>query len=426
MKAYLKIIVVSLLFSQLFLACDNDTEDYFEDSASERIQKAIDKNKAILKTAEDGWLLQYIPDRNQSYGGYNYVVKFSEQDSCVVWSELMDDFDAPSKSLYTIRANGGPMLSFYTYNETLMKDFATPSYQNYLAKGGDYEFIIMEQSNDTIKLKGNLSRNTMLLTKMKTPFREYLTKTKELSEAVERRNIKGIKINGRKVEFSKKNRVITFKQEDGTEQKNPYIYTDKGIHFFEPLNIDGVTFQDLTFDTSGIDDVFKNEAGTSEIILYSEPPIDFSKSVWGLYLDDAQKCSEAVTKVYNEVYKENIDAIANLTMELSNRVLLGIRSRSSMVGIEFFSYTSPAHTRGFKAVYETVFYGKKTNPNELYMDYKNNGDGIAALEHFFPLRDVIIDNAPYIVEDVEETPKKVVKLTSKKNPEIWFTLTKLL
>ncbi len=420
MKKYLKIIVALVLPYFLF-SCNNEMEEYFEDSASQRMEKAIDKYQTVLKGSQHGWLLQYLPDKKQSYGAYNYVIKFKENDECVVWSELMEDFAKPDTSSYTVRPNGGPLLSFYTYNATLMKDFANPGWQNPKAKGGDYEFMIMKVSNDTVYLKGNLSGNDMFMTKLKKPFGTYLEEAKEISLALERNNIKEIQINGKKVEFIRNSRVIILKDKKGNEIKYPYVFTNKGIRFITPMDAGGTAVSELLFDNTGENDMFKSKDGKISITLYFPAPLDFVTHRWLMFAngnDPVLKCSDNIIKVFNSVYEKNIDAIVGVTMELEPMLTFGYQRREQRIALRIISWTDTSHKYGFGLGYDIEFYGKKSAPNELYMDYLQKGFGIASLKHYFPLRDIIINNAPYIVEDTDNP--KIKKLTSKKDANTWF------
>ena len=53
----------------LLTSCLKDQEDVFEESASARTANYLSNTKKVLTSAENGWLLNYYPDRDQSYGG---------------------------------------------------------------------------------------------------------------------------------------------------------------------------------------------------------------------------------------------------------------------------------------------------------------------------------------------------------------------
>ena len=34
--------------------------------------------KALLESNENGWLFEYYPQKDQAYGGYNYILQFKD------------------------------------------------------------------------------------------------------------------------------------------------------------------------------------------------------------------------------------------------------------------------------------------------------------------------------------------------------------
>lgn len=156
-----KLFIATLLaFSTLaFQSCLKDQEDFFDESSSERMQAVLENTKAVLTSSDNGWIFDYYPDRNLSYGGIIYALKFDDK-KVSVRCELSPDME--ETSFYKLNTNNGPVLSFDSYN-TLMHFFATPSSGEYEAKDGDFEFMIMDVTEDRITLRGNRTGNTMYL-----------------------------------------------------------------------------------------------------------------------------------------------------------------------------------------------------------------------------------------------------------------------
>ena len=142
--------------SVTFQSCLKDQEDVFEDSAAARLTKTLQEAQKVLVGAEYGWRMYYYPDPDQSYGGYVYTIKFTN-DKATVWSEL---FDNPSESLYKMTRDDGPVLSFDTHNSNI-QFFATPSSTLYQAYKGDFEFVIYKATAAEVVLKGKRTRNVI-------------------------------------------------------------------------------------------------------------------------------------------------------------------------------------------------------------------------------------------------------------------------
>ena len=163
-------------------SCSNKEEEIFEESPSVRLQALMDKTQATLVSSENGWVMDYFPDRDLSYGGFLYILKFNKQ-SVEAYCELSDDLSESIESLYKLSNDDGAVLSFDSYNEFL-HFFATPSSGRYEAYDGDFEFKIMKVEDDLITLKGKRSGNTIYLHRLKEEPVQYLEKCVQTSENI--------------------------------------------------------------------------------------------------------------------------------------------------------------------------------------------------------------------------------------------------
>ena len=170
---------ILLLSTLLFQSCTSDQDDIFSNSSSLRMQEVLDKAKAALTGNDNGWALDYYPDRNLTYGGIAYAIQFNGTVATVFSQEA----DKSEKSLYKLTNDDGPVLSFDTYN-SLMHAYATPSPSEYEAKDGDFEFIIMDIQNDLITLKGKRSGNLMYMHRLSQSAREYIAAVKKTEEGM--------------------------------------------------------------------------------------------------------------------------------------------------------------------------------------------------------------------------------------------------
>lgn len=244
-----KIFIVSLLaFSTAMLqSCLKNQEDVFEDTSSIRMQKTLDHAKEVLTGAEYGWAFDYIPDRNMSYGGFIYTVKFDHNDVTVGCELAPGSFE---KSMYKLTDDNGPILSFDTYN-TLMHYFATPGNNHYQAYDGDFEFMIMEATPELVTLRGNRTGNTMYMRPLTQDPDEYITSAAQMDEnffltsatgTVGSTDIKcDIDLNARYMEFS-------WGESDASGEF--YLPTATGIRFLSPVTINGSSISELSFDAN--------------------------------------------------------------------------------------------------------------------------------------------------------------------------------
>lgn len=235
----------------MFQSCLKDQTDFFEESPSERMQAALDNARKVLTSSPEGWIFEYFPDRNLSYGGYVYTVKFDDE-KATVGSEI-----APGEfvsSYYKFTNDNGPMLVFDTYN-SLMHYFAIPSSGNYQAKDGDYEFVIMDVTDDVVKLRGKRTGNTMYLRRLTVPADEYLNGVADMNDNLILNYAEGT-AGGKRLEVSidPTHRIMLFAS--GEDLNDPdldfdgdyYLPTPTGISFLEPVTINGIEITALDYD----------------------------------------------------------------------------------------------------------------------------------------------------------------------------------
>lgn len=242
-----KLFIATLLaVSTLSLqSCLKDQEDFFDESSSERLQAVLDNAKTVLMSSENGWLFDYYPDRNLSYGGFVYTVKF-DNTHATVGCELAPGEE--EKSLYKLTDDSGPVLSFDSYN-SLMHFFATPSNGNYEAYDGDFEFMIMNVTDDLITLRGKRTGNTMYLHRLNEDPSQALDKILEISDNLYYPTFEGT-LSGLEVTASiyLSDRTISFTWPDGESERVNYVPTQTGIRLLEPIEINGATISELAYD----------------------------------------------------------------------------------------------------------------------------------------------------------------------------------
>ena len=65
-------------------SCQQEIEDLFDKSSSERIDDAMDNSVKILSSASNGWVMEYYG--GSQYGGYNVICKFKPNGEVTVAS----------------------------------------------------------------------------------------------------------------------------------------------------------------------------------------------------------------------------------------------------------------------------------------------------------------------------------------------------
>lgn len=242
--AYILLMMPALLMT----SCLKDQEDKFSDSATERASKYLANVREVLTSAENGWVLNYYPDREQKYGGFAFTLKFDEQ-NVTVGTEIAEA-DETITSTYSLDNEDGPVLAFDTYN-SFMHFFATPHPSSgaggYQAYDGDFIFIVMNVSEDknTITLKGNRTGNIMYMHRLtESSGEEYLNDCISINDNI---RYEVFKHDNMLMNIDTQSRQVKFSGSDGTKE-SAFVFTDKGIVLYTPITVNGKELYSFTYD----------------------------------------------------------------------------------------------------------------------------------------------------------------------------------
>lgn len=274
-----KLLIFSLL-STLFVSCLMEDEDKFSQSASERLETAVEEATTALQSATNGWRMELYPEGNRIYGGYNVFLKFNTDGTVVAASEHFDASQTAT-SYYTVEGESGAVLSFDTYND-IFHFYSSPSTGAEQGIGtsnggleGDSDFVVMEASPEFIKLKGRKTNNYAYLYPMETSdwateMQAYINAASDMEVNCKTCTVDGVDypVTMRMSVNNFTARVFTIaytpEGEDAETQEitAPYVCTKTGLHFYEPLVIGNKTVTEMTFKE---DYYFENEDGSVRI-----------------------------------------------------------------------------------------------------------------------------------------------------------------
>lgn len=274
-----KLLIFSLL-STLFVSCLMEDDDKFSQSASERLETAVEEATTALQSAANGWRMELYPEGNRIYGGYTVFLKFNADGTVVASSEHADPTQTAT-SYYTVEGESGAVLSFDTYND-IFHFYSSPSTGAEQGIGtanggleGDSDFVVMEASNEFIKLKGRKTNNYAYLYPMEsgdwaTEMQAYINAASDMEVNCKTCTVDGVEypVTMRMSVNNFTARVFTIaytpEGEDAETQEitAPYVYTKTGLHFYEPLVIGNKTVTEMTFKE---DYYFENEDGSVRI-----------------------------------------------------------------------------------------------------------------------------------------------------------------
>lgn len=244
----------------------------FGESSSKRLQQALEEARTVLRSSENGWVMDYYVGDDSSYGGYAFTVKF---DSLTVTasSELSK---GASTSYYKLTTDNGPVLTFDTYND-VFHALATPSAGNYEGNHADYEFQIVSATPELVVMRGRRTNNYVYLHPLTTTSEEYLAKVANTEKKFIVASL-STEIDGKNVsaDFDINNRQVAFySTTDSTYSSNcAFTFTDTGVRFNAPVEAFGKTLSNLSFDPETMS-FTSNDKGSEQLVIKGLLPADY-------------------------------------------------------------------------------------------------------------------------------------------------------
>lgn len=273
--------ILPALFISLLIACAPEEKNLFEDSSANRMSEALRKTREVLTGAENGWLMEYYPASQQTYGGYNVLASFTDTDVTV--SSEISDFDLASSSSYALKQSAGPVLTFDTYNEEF-HIFSDPDSRvsghgsNGVGMGGDFEFLILKAEADSVVLKGKKTGNRIVMTPFKeNSWEDYMEEIQDKSDLMTFSNFE-FHIAGQVIPVRGNIRRLsmTYEDEEGNEVtvNVPYIQTRTGYKLYSPLELLGVTIEEFIFQEEGELEFFTTPNDETARLVVVYPPLN--------------------------------------------------------------------------------------------------------------------------------------------------------
>lgn len=239
-------------------SCLHDFEDAFDTPAAQRIEETVAADKALLESATNGWLFEFYYGQDYTYGGMNYFVRFENGKAYISGDVYGPGYVASSS--YDVITDMGPVLTFNTYNE-VFHELSNPESGNVEGYQGDFEFVIMKATNDSIYLQGKKWGNKMLMTRLADDFSwdDYMEQTAVIEDAVTFLEYQG-EVNGKPALLTLDTDYLHlyYTPEGGEEIDMPYIYTATGLKLREPIDVNGVAMQFFRFTSEGADQLLTN------------------------------------------------------------------------------------------------------------------------------------------------------------------------
>ena len=287
-------------------SCRFEEDDYFNESASLRVEHTNDAVQKILADAPNGWVMQYFCGSGIAhFEGFNLFANFDKNGKVTLASNhrLLRDGNAgkytESASLYSLLLEDGPVLAFNTWNDVLTPfvDPVNPWYApTYLYKdgagmAGDHNFAIVSYKDDEILLRGERHSGNVRLTKCSVDWKDYITQSEAIRDFVSGTAITNYYVTTDTdtlyfITSGSSDKKIDAGLRSGRVQlserlTNPVqfdslscVFTPKGLRFEKPDTVGGHVFQELTLNADST--ALVSEDGTVRVF-----------GVWDKYLAES-------------------------------------------------------------------------------------------------------------------------------------------
>lgn len=318
--------------AMLLQSCLIEDKELFSESPAERVETYLNEYQSLMASSADGWLFEYYPGES-SIGGYAYVVKFTKSD-VTAWFQLADDVTETVTSSYKMTQDDGPAIAFDTFNDYL-HFFANPSSSNYQGYLGDSEFKIMGSNPEKtqIYLRGKRTGMDFTIKKFTGNAAEYLAKVNEVNTAMEAPAYEMV-VDNDTTSCAISNNVFTYEYNPAGEGAEPVegsvaiCYTDTGANFYEPIEINGVTYDSFVYNAE------TNSLQTSDgkiVINQVIPPLNQMLVSGRWYI--AYSTLGTFGQTYFNTVKKNLTSIG----EELWLAWIGLDAKNAMYGFSFNS-----------------------------------------------------------------------------------------
>ena len=325
MKKSLKNTVLLALAMSLSFCSKNDDDNTGNDPVIPVQNPALMKE---LTAAQNGWKLTYISS-DDSFGGYNFLMKFDTQGKVTMLSDLSATVTPTTSSYRTQEEGRGLVLSFIGNNQIHRLADALQGAAGNAHTGKVYQFLYTGKEGNNLKFQNLLlGNNAFVIFEPATAADWSCTPAlykniTPLTTAAAHYYLKVSATTGTPttypIEFT--NRVLSLKN---TQSKVAVLATEKGIAFHRAFTLGGQSFTELERVAGSVSPVYKATVNgvTAELFYSSVPPNffdgddykDVNTSIEGFALMSQYfKNNEYMTEAfYEDVLK--VDASTDLFM----------------------------------------------------------------------------------------------------------------
>ena len=390
MKKQNKFLLACLMAAPVvFTACQFEDDDYFDQTASLRVENTNKTVKDLLTKPANGWVMQYFTGTGVAhFEGFNLFAKFDANMKVTMAGNhrLLRDGNAGKytehSSIYSLLLEDGPVLAFNTWND-ILTPFVDPvdpwKAPNLLVKDGagmqgDNNFVIIKYNDNEVIMRGERYSAEVRLVACDRSWQDYITACNDMKKNItgtitsfyitddsETRYLTGIA--GGRVRMSER-------LEDPIKRDSlACVFTPNGIRFEHEDTIGNSAFQEF----------FINDAKSELVTSDGKAKI---RTTWDEYMLSHNGVFNFDENTYTAEQKTLVSSINSEVKKFNSAWSLkaiglgkGAGANSSN-GLVLTFYNNTAKTKESKAMYaidqNLIAYGKIAITPTAKTSYDNN------------------------------------------------------
>lgn len=439
-----KYIVLPVLAAALGLgACSNDDERIFDESAADRLESSKQTSFDAL-TADGGkWALEYFSNTEEP--GYLFVVEFRPDKSVTFTTDhkWIGGAEKSETSMFDVITDNGIVLTFNTYN-TLFHVFSDPADitgpdaptdngedidETGFGHEGDYEFMMMENDGQTIRLRGKKHALNSYIRRLPadTDVSEYLAHARALRSQFDAKRFPTYTMTetatGKTYDITGLAAGVVSCMPTGST--NPYAQTETKAVIFTAAGMRPLTTFDCIRDDNSHFSIPEFTWSDNGLVA---PGFVITAPVPGANLVRQDLTWELLTDSFSPALEA---AFAEANAQTQQITVTGFGSKPTITGSSFlFKSKSGVLTFSYQAKVGKVnfnYYGtiEQTSDSTVKIQFTTIDDAIRL--YLQPLAPKSIDFIKMLEGDFTLTNKSAldpsqVTLTSVSNPEVSFTV----
>lgn len=310
------------------ISCNRTEEDLFSESAAIRLNKSITEVNELFQSAENGWIMEYMP--NNESPGATYLVKFtsSKEVTMATLNKYIPTYKE-ANGYWQILNDMGPVITFDTYNDVfhMFSDPVAPGTgeADGVGLGGDYEFLIASKTTDVIVLKGKKHGASTILRKLPANqnWQEYFGLLSNMDAIIFGKSNARLRLLVDNNElFTLKNgssHIFSLIPKGGNEiddaVESPFIVTDYGLRLSKPIKVGEISAQSFKLSDDKNELICTDNGANAKIV--SMPPTDiFSDIINARKYMNLKYSDENMSESIKSVYETINNIVVNKTRKL--------------------------------------------------------------------------------------------------------------